>query len=223
MSSSVSNKVVYELLDAQAQSIANPYGPMAASVINSYMTQFYEAYQLKYIVARPPQPGHSNMFASLLASQGRPLLTLDGYMHWILIGILLDPDTQYTQINKLLKKIPLRIPHTNNLLPQSIPRSAFPSSPDPQTVAYVSDRMQNLGAIANAQAGNLQQQSQINLQLASIPHGGEPPTTFQPQSSGFAPSDTASQMMNMRSAVLLNQARTGNIIAGRLHGWDPRL
>jgi len=128
-------------------------------LINQQMGQFYNLYGLSYSTCNVPSTSQSFLDSSTF-TMAPPLLTREGYLRFILIGILIDPSTNFVNINKFLSKIPpLMNPITRDTLPSSIPRHAFPATVDPLTKRYVDERRQIMatmgfvGATANLQQG----------------------------------------------------------------------
>ncbi|KAF5230820.1 hypothetical protein FANTH_13671 [Fusarium anthophilum] len=91
---------------------------------------------LSHNIQNVPSTSRS-VFGSSAFTAPAPLLTREGYLRFILIGILIDPTTNFVNFNTFLSKIhPLMNPMTGGILPSSIPRYAFPATEDSKTKRY---------------------------------------------------------------------------------------
>ncbi|KLU88139.1 hypothetical protein MAPG_07126 [Magnaporthiopsis poae ATCC 64411] len=59
-----------------------------------------------------------------------PALTVKGFVRWMSINILLDPEEYHTYIQTCLKEWDLRHPETGEPFPKELPREAFPKETD---------------------------------------------------------------------------------------------
>lgn len=59
-----------------------------------------------------------------------PALTVRGFVRWMSINILLDPEEYYTYIQTCLKEWDLKHPETGEPFPKELPREAFPKETD---------------------------------------------------------------------------------------------
>ncbi|KAH7120520.1 hypothetical protein EDB81DRAFT_914172 [Dactylonectria macrodidyma] len=202
---------------------------MKENLINQYMMRFYDLYGLSYnLPTVTPQP--RSFFDSLSCSLAtpRPLLTREGHLRFLLIGILVDPDTNFVNINKLLSKMPpLRHPQTGGTLPPSIPRRAFPATEDPAMKQYVEGIKQQMATMALTGAAANLQQGYNALGIAGGMHGHvpQPPSALQQMQQGsgdgYAGQGGQASIMNMYSNANLQQSQAALGLAGSLHGGGP--
>ena len=75
-----------------------------------------------------------------------PSLRASGFVRWITTYILIDPDESYSCLQNALRVWNVR-DDSGNLIPERIPRTAFPSQPDPEMstwrrriIQYLDDR-----------------------------------------------------------------------------------
>ncbi|KAH0538885.1 hypothetical protein FGG08_004541 [Glutinoglossum americanum] len=104
---------------------------LGAGFIDQQFALVYQAYSFPYTSA--PRATHSTpSLNSFLPKTQTPLLTLNGFIAFQTLKIQCDPSAQHASFQTLLSHTALLNP-TDGLspLPRTIPRTAFPETPDP--------------------------------------------------------------------------------------------
>ncbi|KAF7552672.1 hypothetical protein G7Z17_g4177 [Cylindrodendrum hubeiense] len=127
---------IYALCDQEASSFSFGSRSMREYLLNQLMAKVYDLYGLPYETSTTAQQSSSRLdqlVRSLTGPTARPLLTREGHLRFLLIGILIEPHTNFININRFLSKVPpLLNPRTGDTLPCSIPRHVFPATADPR-------------------------------------------------------------------------------------------
>lgn len=122
------------------RSLHGNYDPLFLSTPPASIAFIYKNLGCLHSLQPIPSAAAENRFSEPLV----PALKIEGWIMWQTIQLLLGPEEHSEFLREAVQKWDVKDPDTGDVMPKILPRSCFPSVPDPHMVAWyegVSERL----------------------------------------------------------------------------------